>query len=190
MFSDYLEGCRERDPDMPQWNETTRRRLRSSVFQMLAHGITASALFFVVGVVYDRAHHREIDRLGGLLEPMPLYSGLAAVLIFASMALPGLCGFVGEFMVVLAAWNFCPGLAVPAILATILTAAYLLRAWQKVYLGTNPATAAFPDLSAREFVVLLPFALLAITLGVLPWLVTAWVEPSVAGWVDGLSRLK
>ncbi|MFO0850595.1 MAG: NADH-quinone oxidoreductase subunit M [Gemmataceae bacterium] len=164
--------------------------VNGAVFQMLAHGITASALFFVVGVVYDRAHHREIDRLGGLLEPMPLYGGLSAVLIFASMALPGLCGFVGEFMVILAAWNFCPGLAVPAILATILTAAYLLRTWQKVYLGTNPATADFPDLSAREFVVLLPFALLAIALGVLPWLVTTWVEPSVAGWVDALSRLK
>jgi NADH-quinone oxidoreductase subunit M len=164
--------------------------VNGAVFQMIAHGITASALFFVVGVVYDRAHHREIDRLGGLMEPMPLFGGLSAVLFFASMALPGLCGFVGEFFVMLAAWNFSPALAVPAILATILTAAYLLRTWQRVFLGTNPATRDFPELSVREFVVLIPFVLLAVLLGVLPWLVTLWVEPSLQGWVDSLARLK
>jgi len=165
--------------------------VNGAVFQMLAHGITASALFFVVGVVYDRAHHREVDRLGGLMEPMPLYGGLSVVLFFASMGLPALCGFVGEFMVILAAWNYSPSLAIPAILATILTAAYLLWTWQRVFLGTNPATAGFPDLSVREFVVLFPFALLAVVLGVLPGvLVFQWLEPSVQGWIDALARLK
>ena len=113
------------------------------------------------------------------------------MLFFASMGLPGLCGFVGEFMVMLAAWNYSPALAIPAILATILTAGYLLWTWQRVFLGTNPATAAFPDLSVREFVVLFPFALLAVVLGVLPGpLVFQWLEPSVQGWVDALARLK
>jgi NADH-quinone oxidoreductase subunit M len=164
--------------------------VNGAVFQMVAHGVTASALFFVVGVVYERAHHREIDRLGGLMEPMPLYGGLSAVLFFASMGLPALCGFVGEFMVVLAAWNFDPWLAVPAILTSVLTAAYLLWAWQRVFLGTNPATAAYPDLTVREFVVLVPFVLLAIGLGVLPgFLVFQWMEPSVRGWTEALARL-
>ncbi len=165
--------------------------LNGAVFQMIAHGVTASALFFVVGVVYDRAHHREVDRLGGLMEPMPLYGGLSVVLFFASMGLPALCGFVGEFQVMLASWNYSPTLAVPAILATILTAGYLLWTWQRVFLGTNPATAGFPDLSAREFVVLFPFAVLAVVLGVLPGvLVFQWLEPSVHGWVDALARLR
>ncbi|OWK46576.1 complex I subunit 4 family protein [Fimbriiglobus ruber] len=165
--------------------------VNGAVFQMIAHGITASALFFVVGVVYDRAHHREIDRFGGLLEPMPVFGGLSAVLFFASLGLPGLCGFVGEFQVILAAWNCCPGLAIPAILATIVTAGYLLWTWQRVFLGTNPATREYPDVSAREFVVLAPFVLLSIALGILPgFLVYQWVEPSVQGWVDLLSRLK
>ena len=75
-----------------------------------------------------------------LMEPMPVYGGLSAILFFASMGLPGLCGFVGEVMVMLSAWNYSPGLAVPAILTTILTAGYLLWTWQRVYLGTNPAT--------------------------------------------------
>ena len=165
--------------------------VNGAVFQMIAHGISASALFFVVGVVYDRAHHREINHLGGLMEPMPVYGGMSAVLFFASMGLPGLCGFVGEVMVVLAAWNFCPGLAVPAILTTVLTAGYMLWTWQRVYLGTNPATAGYPDVSAREFAVLFPFVMLAVVLGVVPSLVVfQWVEPAVAGWVESLARLR
>jgi NADH-quinone oxidoreductase subunit M len=161
-----------------------------AVFQMVAHGVTASALFFIVGVVYDRGHHRDLNRFGGLYEPMPLYSGLSAVLFFASMGLPGLCGFFGEFSVLMAAWNFSPGLAVPAVLSVILTAGYLLWAWQRVYFGTNPATASFPDLSLREAAVLIPFAALAILLGVWPGLVTNWMEPSVGGWVENLAVLK
>ncbi len=165
--------------------------VNGAVFQMIAHGVTASALFFVVGVVYERAHHREVDRLGGLTEPMPAFAGVSAILFFASLGLPGLCGFVGEFLVMLAAWKFAPGLAIAAILATILTAAYLLWTWQRVYLGVNPATAAFPEMTAREGVVLLSFALLAIVLGVMPgFLIFQWVEPSVQGWVDVLARLK
>ena len=73
--------------------------MNGAMFQMIAHGITAPALFFVVGVVYDRAHHRDLNRFGGLKEPMPLYAGMSAILFFASMGLPGLCGFVGEFFV-------------------------------------------------------------------------------------------
>ncbi|MBA4066814.1 MAG: proton-translocating NAD(P)H-quinone oxidoreductase subunit M [Isosphaera sp.] len=162
-----------------------------AIFQMFSHGVTAAALFFVVGVVYDRAHHRDVNRLGGLKEPMPVYAGFAAVLFFASVGLPGLCGFVGEFMVLLAAWNFSPALAVPAVLSVILTAAYLLWTWQRVYLGTNPATAGFPDLSAREAAVLLPFAVLAVALGVFPQaILLSWVDPSVTGWVANLAVLK
>lgn len=162
-----------------------------ALFQMVAHGVTASALFFIVGVVYDRAHHRDLNRLGGLKEPMPLYAGFSAILFFASMGLPGLCGFVGEFCVFVAAWNFAPLLAVPAILSVILTAAYLLWTWQRVYLGTNADTKAFPELTPREAVCLLPFALMAIALGVLPGvLLFNWMEPSVSGWIENLAPLK
>ena len=66
------------------------------------------------------------------------------------MGLPGLCGFVGEFFVLIAAWNFSPALAIPAILSVILTAGYLLWTWQRVFLGTNPATQALSRISARE----------------------------------------
>jgi NADH-quinone oxidoreductase subunit M len=164
--------------------------VNGAMFQMIAHGITASALFFIVGVVYDRAHHRDLNKFGGLYEPMPLYSGLSAILFFASMGLPGLCGFLGEFTVLLAAWNFSPGLAIASVLSVVLTAAYLLWAWQRVYFGTNPATAGFPDLSPREASVLVVFAALAILLGVWPSLLTNWMEPSIAGWIENMSVLK
>ena len=164
--------------------------MNGAVFQMLAHGITSAGLFFVVGVVYDRAHHREINKFGGLMSSMPLFGGFSAILFFAAMGVPGLCGFVGEVFVVLGAWNFHPGLALPAILATVATAAYLLWTWQRVYLGVNPATAAYPDATAREAVVLFVFAILAIALGVLPQtLVLNWTEPSVTGLVESLARL-
>lgn len=161
-----------------------------AMFQMVAHGITASALFFIVGVIYDRAHHRDLNRFGGLYEPMPLYSGLSAVLFFASMGLPGLCGFVGEFMVLVAAWNFSPALAIPAVLSVILTAGYLLWAWQRVYFGTNAATQDFPEATPREAAVLVPFAVLAFLLGIWPALIMKWMDPSIAGWVANLAVLK
>jgi NADH-quinone oxidoreductase subunit M len=165
--------------------------VNGAMFQMVSHGITAAALFFVVGVVYDRAHHRDVNRFGGLKEPMPLYSGMSAILFFASMGLPGLCGFVGELFVMMAAWNFSPALAIPAILSVILTAAYLLWTWQRVYLGTNQETQRFPDLSPREAACLLPFVVLALALGVLPQtLILNWVDPSVSGWVANMSVLK
>jgi NADH-quinone oxidoreductase subunit M len=165
--------------------------MNGAMFQMLAHGISSAGMFFVVGVAYDRAHHRDIDGYGGLMTSMPLYGGLSAILFFASMGLPGLCGFVGEVFVVLGTWSFHPGLAIPAILATVLTAGYLLWTWQRVFLGVNPATANYPDLSAREAVVLISFCLLAIALGVFPQtLVLSWMEPSVTGQVEALARLK
>ena len=178
------------------WSTSNRSQywewgVNGAVFQMIAHGITASALFFVVGIIYDRAHHREINLLGGLKEPMPIYSGMSAILFFASMGLPGLCGFVGEFMTIVAMWNVSPTLAIAAILATVLTAGYLLWAWQRVYLGVNLATKDYPDLSAREFAVLLPFVLLSIALGILPGvLIFGWVDPTIAGWIESLSVLK
>jgi NADH-quinone oxidoreductase subunit M len=178
------------------WGSGTRSQywqwgVDGAVFQMIAHGITASALFFVVGVVYDRAHHRDVNRFGGLKEPMPLYSGFSAILFFASMGLPGLCGFVGEFFVLLAAWNFSPALAIAAAFSVVLTAAYLLWTWQRVYLGANQATHGFPDLSPREAACLLPFVILSIALGILPQtLIFNWVDPSVSGWIANMSILK
>src|ERR1700726_183325 len=102
---------------------------------------------------------------------MPLYGGISALIFFAAMGLPGLCGFVGEFMVILATWNFEPGgpiFAVLAALTVILTAAYILWTLQRVFLGVNPAYKDFPDISFRELLCIVPLVVFSVLLGVAP----------------------
>ncbi|HEV3257955.1 MAG TPA: NADH-quinone oxidoreductase subunit M [Gemmataceae bacterium] len=113
--------------------------VNGAMFQMIAHGITSAGMFFLVGVIYDRAHHRNLENFRGLYDPMPLYGGISAIIFFAAMGLPGMCGFVGEFMVVLATWNYSPLFSILAALTVVLTAAYILWTLQRVFMGQNPA---------------------------------------------------
>jgi NADH-quinone oxidoreductase subunit M len=107
------------------------------------------------------------------------------------MGLPGLCGFVGEFFVLLSAWHFSPALAIPAILSVILTAGYLLWTWLRVFTGVNDATQSYSDLTPREAITLLPYVILAILLGILPFtLVLQWVDPAITGWIANLATLR
>ena len=162
--------------------------MNGAMFQMIAHGITSAGMFFLVGVIYDRAHHRRLDSFGGLHEPMPLYAGVSAVIFFAAMGLPGMCGFVGEFMVVLGAWNFSIAFAILSALTVVLTAAYILWTLQRVFLGTNPNYKALPDLNLREFACIGILLVLSVLLGILPgFFVLNWMEPSVTGLVDSLA---
>ncbi len=172
--------------------------LNGAVFQMIAHGITSAGMFFLVGVIYDRAHHRNLDNFRGLYEPMPLYGGVSAVIFFAAMGLPGMCGFVGEFMVVLSAWNFAPGghwgvgvtFSVLAALTVVLTAAYILWTIQRVFMGQNPAYKNFKDMDLREVVAAAPLVVGAVLFGVAPFLILSWMEPSVTGLINALASFK
>jgi NADH-quinone oxidoreductase subunit M len=163
--------------------------MNGAMYQMIAHGITSAGMFFLVGVIYDRAHHRDLNRFRGLNEPMPLYGGISAIIFFGAMGLPGLCGFVGEFFVVLATWNYDKVFAILAALTVVLTAAYILWTLQRVYLGTNDAYKDFPDISVRELVCITPLVVLAVVLGVFPALLLNWMEPSVTGLVDSLAMM-
>jgi NADH-quinone oxidoreductase subunit M len=165
--------------------------MNGAVFQMLAHGITSAGMFFLVGVIYDRAHHRNLDNFRGLYEPMPLYGGLSAVIFFAAMGLPGMCGFVGEFMVVLATWNYSPTYSVLAAATVVLTAGYILWTLQRVFMGQNPQYKNFSDMTVREIVCIAPLVVLSVALGVLPnLLVFSWMEPSVTSMVDTLALFR
>jgi NADH-quinone oxidoreductase subunit M len=165
--------------------------MNGAMFQMIAHGITSAGMFFLVGVIYDRAHHRRLDNFRGLYEPMPLYGGISAVIFFAAMGLPGMCGFVGEFMVVLSTWNYSKLFAVLAAITVVITAAYILWTLQRVFMGENPQYKNYPDVSVREIVCITPLVVLSVALGVLPgYLLINWMEPSVTGLVDNLARYK
>jgi NADH-quinone oxidoreductase subunit M len=171
--------------------------MNGAMFQMIAHGISSAGMFFLVGVIYDRAHHRNLDNFRGLYEPMPLYGGISAIIFFAALGLPGLCGFVGEFMVILATWNFSPPdfphsgpvFAVLAALTVVITAAYILWTIQRVFFGTNAAYKDYPDINLRELTCAVPLLVLAVLLGVAPQLVLSWMEPHVTGLVDTLAQL-
>jgi NADH-quinone oxidoreductase subunit M len=165
----------------------TTAGFNGALFMMVAHGITSAMLFFIVGVIYDRAHHREIGRFGGLATTMPVYTGFSTVAVFANLGLPGLCGFIGEVLVLLGAFQaaradqilVAGGFATPtqiyvfAILActgVILAAAYMLWTMQRVYFGPEKAEyKGFAEVDQREIVVLTPLTAMAILLGVLPW---------------------
>ena len=124
----------------------------------------------MVGVIYDRAHHRNLDKFGGLYEPMPLYGGISAVIFFAALGLPGLCGFIGEFMVVLSTWNLQQGLrrAGRADRGASRRRTSCGRSSASTS-ATNPAYKRLPGhRPARAGVCIIPLVVLAVLLGVLP----------------------
>ncbi len=140
-----------------------------AVFQMLTHGIITGALFLLVGVIYDRAHTRDISAFGGLSVKLPVYAGLMAMTCFASLGLPGLAGFIGEFLCFLGAFQTWKLAATISVLGIIATAAFFLRMMQKVFLGKfNEKWAGLEDMSARELVSIVPLAVLTVLFGVYP----------------------
>jgi len=161
--------------------------VNGAMFMMLAHGITSAGMFFLVGVIYDRAHTRDLRKLGGLNNIMPLYGAISYVIFFGSMGLPGLCGFVAEFFVVVAAFNYSKLLAVLAATAVVLTAGYILWTLQRVFLGRSETWKGLPDMDLREIVVAVPLVVLTIAMGVFPnTLVLSWVSPSVGEMVNSV----
>ncbi len=146
----------------------------------------------MVGVVYDRVHHRDLNQFVGLMQIMPQYSALAVVIFFAGLGLPGLCGFIGEAYVVLSMWNFSPLLAIIAASGVILTAGYILWTIQRVYLGPEykgPHPEALTPITGREKAVAWTLALLAVALGVFPYqTVLMYMEPSVVHLTESLSE--
>jgi NADH-quinone oxidoreductase subunit M len=145
--------------------------MNGAMFQMIAHGISSAGMFFMVGVIYDRVHHRDLNKFGGLMGLMPLYSALAVGIFFAGLGLPGLCGFIGEIFVVLSSWNFSPLVAIIAASGVILTAGYILWAIQRVYLGAEykgPHPEAITPINAREAAIGFSLLAFAILLGVYP----------------------
>jgi NADH-quinone oxidoreductase subunit M len=167
----------------------TDAAVNGALFMMVAHGITSAMMFFIVGVIYERAHHREISRFGGLASTMPQYWGFSTVGFFANLGLPGLCGFIGEVMVLIGAfqaaksdsiimqhsanpdrtWALIMTLAIISCFGVILTAGYMLQTMQRVFFGPEKAEyKGFPEVDRREVAVLTPLTIMAILLGVLP----------------------
>jgi NADH-quinone oxidoreductase subunit M len=166
----------------------TPEGINGAVLQMFNHGTITAMLFLVVGVLYDRAHHREIADFGGLAGVMPVYTGVTALAFFAAMGLPGLSAFISEVLVLLGAWQTHPGLTAVAASAIVLTAGYLLWTLQRVWLGRlDERYAALPDVDARELMTLVPLAAIVLVLGVYPHAVLDLIGASL-GHLNELVR--
>jgi NADH-quinone oxidoreductase subunit M len=144
--------------------------VQGSIFQMLSHGIVSAALFLCVGVVYDRLHTREIAAYGGLVHRMPRYAFVFMFFTLASVGLPGLSGFVGEFLVLIGAFKANTWVAFLAATGLILGAAYALLLYRKVIFGelTKDSLKAMMDMNRREIAVFLPLVLITLWMGIYP----------------------
>jgi len=164
--------------------------MNGAMFQMIAHGISSAGMFFLVGVIYDRVHHRDLNKFGGLFAKMPVYSGLSFGIFFAGLGLPGLCGFIGEVFVVLSVWKYSMALAVISAFVVILTAAYILWTLQRVYLGpeyTGPHEDEITRITPRELSIAVPLLVFAILFGMYPKAVFNYMEPTVTKTANDLA---
>jgi NADH-quinone oxidoreductase subunit M len=159
----------------------TTQGLQGGVIQMVNHGLTTGALFLLVGMIYDRRHPREIADYGGLASVMPIFAGFFLFSAFASIGLPGLNGFIGEFKVLLGSYLSFPTYAVIAAVGVVLAAIYMLWAYERVFTGpiTHEENSTLTDLGFREIAILVPMAVLIVFLGVYPKPALDRIEPSV-----------
>ncbi|UCC61771.1 MAG: NADH-quinone oxidoreductase subunit M [Anaerolineae bacterium] len=160
--------------------------LMGSVLQMVNHGLSTGALFLLVGMLYARRHTRLIEAFGGLWKQMPRFGLFLLIATLASIGLPGLNGFVGEFTILMGAVRARPLYAVFATSGIVLGAWYMLTLFRRVMHGPleDSANRELPDLSTREVLVLVPIALLILAIGILPGLLLARMEPSVTALLN------
>jgi len=163
----------------------TRQGMQGAVVQMVNHGISTPALFLLVGWLYERRHTRQISELKGIWKVAPVMGGVFLLVTFSSIGLPGLNGFVGEFLVLVGAFPTARWWVVVGTTAVILAALYLLWAFQRVFQGEpDEANRSVPDLTMRERAVIAPLLILIVGLGVYPKPLLDRIEPSVTSLVE------
>ncbi len=165
--------------------------IMGAVFQMFNHGTITAMLFLIVGVIYDRAHTRDLNAFGGLALTMPKYTSIMTISFFAALGLPGLSGFVSEAFSFLGAFQVdkLRIVTIASTLGIILTAAYMLWTLQRVFLGeVNEKWSSLPDVDRREIFMLVPLAIIVLVLGVYPSFMLNIMMSSVNHLVEFIAR--
>ena len=163
--------------------------LSGTILQLFNHGLSAAALFYCVGVLESRAGGaRTLADFGGVRAAAPVLAGLCGIAMFSSLGLPGLNGFVGEFLIFRGVFGLVPWAAATACLGLLATAIFLLSFWQRVFHGPRAGAAAgeFPDLRGIEFAPLVPLVVLMFVLGLAPQLLIRYINPLVTHWAGHL----
>jgi NADH-quinone oxidoreductase subunit M len=177
----------------------TTEGVSGAIYQLFSHGLISAMLFLVVGVLYDRYHNRQISGFRGLASALPVFTFFVVLAFFASLGLPGLSGFIAELLVLLGAFTSASAngllsrwFAILAAFGILLGAAYYLWALQRMFFGKfwikpEIQTSAAPkDLTAREYLMLVPLALLIVAFGIFPHLLLDKVSPAAAGFVNAM----
>ncbi|MBI4778814.1 NADH-quinone oxidoreductase subunit M [Candidatus Desantisbacteria bacterium] len=165
--------------------------INGAVVQMFTHGAVTGSLFMLVGVIYDRAHTRNIDEFSGLWNRMPIYTGMMTVAVLASLGLPGLAGFIGEFVCLMGTFvSTFPGFKLLAILSTsgvVITAVYLLWMMERVFWRElNPRWEQLTDINKRELLAIVPLLIVIILIGICPKLLVDLMNVSTTQVVQGI----
>jgi len=170
--------------------------IQGAIIQMVNHGLSTGMLFLLVGMIYERRHTREISEYGGIARIMPVYATFFALAMFSSVGLPGLNGFVGEYMTLIGAFtspilhNWAFGTV--AALGVIFAAVYLLWMYQRVFFGTNdnPANHHLTDLTRREWTMLVPIVIFIVWIGIHPTTFTNFSENSTRKLINHIEKQK
>jgi len=164
----------------------TPHGISGSVLQQINHGLSTGALFLIVGALYDRRHTRMISDFGGLSTPMPNFAAIYLIISLASLGMPLLNGFIGEFTILRGVFEVNKMWAVWGVIGIVLGAAYLLWLFQRVMFGavTNPANEKLADLNWREYATLVPLVVLCFWIGIYPKPFLDYLHKPVAQVVD------
>jgi len=165
--------------------------IEGATYQMLSHGVSTGALFLLVGMLYDRRHTRLIEDFGGIAHKMPIFATVFLIITLSSIGLPGLNGFVGEFLILQGTFLKSHIYAVFAASAVILAAVYMLWMYQRVFMGklNNEANKQLLDLTPREILTVLPLILMAIWMGVFPGTFLRKMDASMQKVVDRIEEV-
>ena len=159
--------------------------VNGAVLQMFNHGLTAAGMFFLVGVLYDRTHTRLLEKFGGLLALLPVYGSILLFVSMASLGLPGLNGFVSEFMIVRGTWPILTAFTAISIIGLLFTGVYVLKAIKLVLHGplNEQWAGKVHEISIREILVIIPLILLILSIGIWPTWIVEIINHGVMAWI-------
>ena len=168
------------DPVTDQYVQDAILATNGAVLQMVNHGLSAAGMFFLVGVIYERTHTRDLKLYGGIWSVLPVYGGILIFTSMASLGLPGLNGFVGEFMITAGSWNIFHWYVAASMLGLLMTGAYILKGIGETLHGeTKREWATLPKMTFAEHCVIWPLMLLMLSLGIWPQWMLAIINDTV-----------
>jgi len=163
----------------------TSQAVTGAVIQMVSHGVSTGALFLLVGMIYERRHTREIAELRGIQHVAPIFAGVFTVVMLSSVGLPGLNGFVGEFLILIGSFGPARWWTVVATVGVVLAALYLLWAYQRVFHGEpDEANSTFKELTLKEGLLMSVFVAIIVATGIYPKPILDRIEPSVQSFIE------